>query len=307
MSSISVRDPTFSTYTAGQAAAYARSRPAYTENLLNYILEYHQNGASTLPGTKLGTLLDVGCGPGNSTRDFARHFQRTIAIDGSAAMIEEGRHKGGSNPSASPSIRFECKRAEECGEVVEPESVDILTSAMAAHWFDMDAFWPAAAKVLKPGGTVALWCRYKIVPHPSIHNGDKIRALMEDFDERVLGDYYLPGNRMVKDAYVDLPLPWTISQHEQSFDATTFQRKEWNADEEDNLFEEMYQIYTLQQVASALATNSAVTRWREAHAGQQVDDCLDVVVGKIKELLEGHEEQIRWGGSIVLLLFKKRQ
>jgi trans-aconitate 3-methyltransferase len=26
-----------------------------------------------------------------------------------------------------------------------------------AHWFDMTKFWAEAAKVVKPGGTVALW------------------------------------------------------------------------------------------------------------------------------------------------------
>jgi hypothetical protein len=30
-----------------------------------------------------------------------------------------------------------------------------LTDEQKAHWFDMPKFWPAAAKVLKPGGTVA--------------------------------------------------------------------------------------------------------------------------------------------------------
>lgn len=28
---------------------------------------------------------------------------------------------------------------------------------LQAHWFEMDRFWVEAAKVVKPGGTVALW------------------------------------------------------------------------------------------------------------------------------------------------------
>ncbi len=28
---------------------------------------------------------------------------------------------------------------------------------LQAHWFDMSAFWPAAEKVVKPRGTVAIW------------------------------------------------------------------------------------------------------------------------------------------------------
>jgi hypothetical protein len=28
---------------------------------------------------------------------------------------------------------------------------------MQAHWFEMDKFWAEAAKMVKHGGTVALW------------------------------------------------------------------------------------------------------------------------------------------------------
>lgn len=32
-----------------------------------------------------------------------------------------------------------------------------------AHWFDMPKFWAAAADVLRPGGTVALWTGFREV------------------------------------------------------------------------------------------------------------------------------------------------
>lgn len=32
-----------------------------------------------------------------------------------------------------------------------------------AHWFDMEKFWVEAAKVVRPGGTVALWTLCKLV------------------------------------------------------------------------------------------------------------------------------------------------
>ena len=37
-------------------------------------------------------------------------------------------------------------------------AVDLITAATAAHWFDMPRFWAEAAKILKPGGSVIIWC-----------------------------------------------------------------------------------------------------------------------------------------------------
>lgn len=36
-----------------------------------------------------------------------------------------------------------------------------FTDYVEAHWFDMPKFWAAAAKVLKPGGTVAIWTVFR--------------------------------------------------------------------------------------------------------------------------------------------------
>lgn len=42
-----------------------------------------------------------------------------------------------------------------------PESitgVDLVTSAQAAHWFDLPTFYGAVKTVARPGAVVALWC-----------------------------------------------------------------------------------------------------------------------------------------------------
>lgn len=291
-----VRDPTFLAYSAAQAAAYAKSRMAYPRRLYDSILEYHGAGATA----KLGTLLDVGCGPGNSTREFAPRFHKAVAIDGSAAMIEEARRL-----STLP-IRFECKTGEQCADVVDDESVDVLTSAMAAHWLDMDAFWPAAARVLKPGGTVAIWSVYAMKCHPSTPNAAQIEAVLEDLDSRVLLAYQQPGNKLVMNGYRDLELPWTIAKPVQAFDKSSFQRKEWDKDEDGDFFGGQ-RTSSLDEVAAALSTTSAVTRWREANAGSGAEDCVEAAVAKIRRLLGPQHDHITWGGPTTMLLLKKKQ
>ena len=50
-----------------------------------------------------------------------------------------------------------CCRKGSAEELPFPDgSVDLLTAASAAHWFDQSRFLAEACQVLKPGGCVAL-------------------------------------------------------------------------------------------------------------------------------------------------------
>lgn len=157
------KDPTFRSYSAEEARIYATHRLSYPEALYNKVLEHH---AST--GGQFGLLFDVGCGPGNATRDVALSFDQALGADPGDAMIGAARDIGGKTKSGKE-IRYEVCAAEEISRIegLEEESVDLLTSAMAAHWFDMPKFWADAAKVVKPGGTVALWTCSSLFPRTS--------------------------------------------------------------------------------------------------------------------------------------------
>ncbi len=81
-------------------------------------------------------LLDVGCGPGNSTRPLARHFDRAFGIDPSTEMINAARNISKEAPeetASGESISFCVGKAEEMsGPFRELEhGVDLLTSATA--------------------------------------------------------------------------------------------------------------------------------------------------------------------------------
>lgn len=123
-----VKDPTFRSYSAEDAKIYATHRLSYPEALYSKVLEHH---AST--GGQFGLLCDVGCGPGNATRDVALSFDQAIGTDPGDAMIGAARDLGGKTKSGQ-SIRYEVCPAEEISNVegLEGESVDLLTSAMAA-------------------------------------------------------------------------------------------------------------------------------------------------------------------------------
>ncbi|KAI2828371.1 hypothetical protein CBS11852_7406 [Aspergillus niger] len=126
------------------------------------VLRYHAESNGNFK-----TLLDVGCGPGNATRDLASHFECAVGIDPGLEMIQTAQRLGGVTKLNSP-IEFQVATAEDCARIENVEhGVDLLVSAMAAHWFSMGEFWESAAKIVNPGGTVALWTCASLYCHPS--------------------------------------------------------------------------------------------------------------------------------------------
>lgn len=101
-------------------------------------------------------------------------------------MIEHAKVLGGLSAKAE-GIRYEIGTAEELGTLLSPpveaESVDLITAATAAHWFDMSRFWVQASCVLKPSGTVALWCQGPISMHPSMPNAAEIQQAMDEIQD----------------------------------------------------------------------------------------------------------------------------
>jgi len=152
-----LRDSTYRQYNSQQAATYAKHRPSPPPALVELILGHH-----TATGGKNGVLLDVGCGPGIATYVFSKHFDVAIGADLCESMIKVATELGGESAKGD-SVRWVISTAEEIDKIegVEKGSVDLVIAAFAAHWFDMSKFWAAAAEVMKPGGTVALWtsCR----------------------------------------------------------------------------------------------------------------------------------------------------
>lgn len=122
------QDPTFRSYTQKEAEAYALGRgTAYSPLLYSEILTYHTNGDGVYQ-----KLLDVGCGPGNATRDLAPSFCEVVGVDPSEAMIATARKKGYKSKNGKDVI-FKVHGGEQLDSIqgLEPESVDVITSAMA--------------------------------------------------------------------------------------------------------------------------------------------------------------------------------
>ncbi|OKL60876.1 hypothetical protein UA08_03735 [Talaromyces atroroseus] len=277
------REKTFSAYSQNQGNAYAQIRRDYHPNVYQTIIDHH-----TSTGGRLDTLLDVGCGPGLAARALAKHFTHVTGLDPSEGMLATARSLGGTSASSEP-IRYEVSTAEELGQdlsrsSIEESSVDLITAANAAHWFDMSRFWLRAAKVLRPGGSVALWNSGEMRAHPSLPNADAIQAAIDEYQDRQLKPYREVGNIMARNRYTDLLLPWNMSHPMSDFDEAAFFRKDWNPEEDFFVGLPEADLGTFEKL---LATHSAYTRWAQAHpdiAGTDKDQ-LKILRKEIERLL----------------------
>lgn len=123
------------------AERYDRFRPYYHPAVIKRVRErLHLTGP-------VRCALDVGCGTGHSARALRAIADEVVATDVSAAMLAQA--------PVTEGIRYvECP-AEElpfgAGEF------PLLTVSMAVHWFDRPRFLAEAARVLAPGGWLALY------------------------------------------------------------------------------------------------------------------------------------------------------
>ena len=254
-------EKTLTAYSQGQGKAYSQSRPDYHFTVYETILNHHKASDGLLD-----TILDVGCGPGNVVRAFSPHFSHAIGLDPSEGMMATAQSLGGIT-SKSEQIRYEVSTVEDLGinlpQPIQDSSVDLITAANAAHWFDMSRFWASAARVLKPGGSVALWTSGRSSIHPSVPGATILQDIMDQIEERYLKPHLEPGNLLTRSRYISLPLPWNLEQPVPEFDESTFFRKDWDVDEQ---FYSLEPELNMDMFEKMISTSSPVTRWRQAHS-----------------------------------------
>ena len=215
--------------------------------------------------------------------------------------------------SKSDDIRFEVSTAEELGANLDPPiqdgSIDLITAANAAHWFDMSSFWPAAAYVLRPGGSVAIWTSGRIYAHPDMPNAAAIQEAIDRNREQHLEDYREPGNVIVQNSYRDLLMPWDMEPPVPEFGQSGFWRKDWPAGEPFYVGEGEMDLDRFEKV---MGSGSSVTRWRQAHpdAAGTEQDVVRMLRRDMERLLheagvEKGEETLRGAMQGVVLMFKK--
>lgn len=173
---------TFKDHFSGHADDYAAHRPSYPEDLIRYL--------ASLPAAR-DLAWDCATGNGQAARALAGHFRNVIATDASAEQVASAADATG--------VAFRVAPAEASG--LDDRSVDLITVAQALHWFDIDAFFTEADRVLRPGGVLAAWSYERCTI------GDELNELVEAVFERV-EPFWPPERDLVDDGYRSIALPW---------------------------------------------------------------------------------------------------
>ena len=167
------------------AGDYAAYRPRYPEKLYQWL-------ASVSPGTRLA--WDAGTGNGQAAVALAAFFQRVIATDFSADQIREA--------AADPRVEYQVASVEKSG--LADESVELITIAQALHWFNPEAFFAEARRVLVPGGVIAAWT-YGVV-----HGDDRpTDELLHQFYYDEMGPWWPENRKLVEAGYRTIRFPFT--------------------------------------------------------------------------------------------------
>jgi SAM-dependent methyltransferase len=121
---------------AAVAEAYDRARPSYPAEAVAW-----------LAGSRRANVLELGAGTGKLTELLVAAGHDVIATDPLPEMLQHLRTR-------VPGARVAVAGAERIP--VASRSADVVVCAQSFHWFDHDAALPEIARVLRPGGVLAL-------------------------------------------------------------------------------------------------------------------------------------------------------
>ena len=122
---------------------YEEIRPGYPEKLIQDVID--------LSGLKNHSrILEVGCGTGKATRPFAERGYELVCLDIGADLIVVAREKLKEFPNVSfIEQAFEAWKSED--------KFNLVISATAFHWVDPNVRYLKASKVLRSGGSLAVF------------------------------------------------------------------------------------------------------------------------------------------------------
>ncbi|KAJ1983438.1 trans-aconitate methyltransferase 1 [Dimargaris verticillata] len=204
-------DPTFN------AGLYESHRPRYFSNVAEQILAYHathqppteQPDATLTSSTaeprsskRLGLAVDLATGTGQLCKVLGPQFDHVYGLDISPTMI--------SAAEPLPNVSYHLGSAEGDNpawpDSIAPHSVDVVTVAEAAHWFDRPRAWSYIKHMLKPHGTLAVisYSMPLLLDKPKA--AQLLTALISGDD--MLAPFWEPGRYEIETLYGHWDIPF---------------------------------------------------------------------------------------------------
>ncbi|MGB3296206.1 MAG: class I SAM-dependent methyltransferase [Phormidesmis sp.] len=164
--------------------AYRWARPRYPDALIEKVLE-------TARLNQQSTLLEIGCGPGIATADFAKKGLTITGVEPSAAACAIARRACQDYKTVSiHNSTFE--------DYPLSEKYDAVLAATSFHWISPDIACKKSAAALNPGGAlILLWAT---PPQPSPDLCQYLQPVYDRYDLSEMGqehcrtEAYYQGN-----------------------------------------------------------------------------------------------------------------
>ncbi|HEX8562894.1 MAG TPA: class I SAM-dependent methyltransferase [Flavobacterium sp.] len=170
-------------YFSKQAAQYAKYRPSYPQEMIEYIISFCANRE---------TALDVATGNGQVAVMLSSHFDKVFATDISEKQL--------ASAARVPNLTYLKEPAEQTS--FEDNAFDLVLVAQAVHWFDFDKFYEEVRRILKPDGIFAIVGYVLFKSNP---DSDKIvHRLYDD----IVGPYWHPERKYLDENYKTIPFPF---------------------------------------------------------------------------------------------------
>lgn len=128
---------------SGTSQYYARFRPEIPKEVVEYVVERYK-----LDGT--GTLLDMGCGTGISTRAFSGYFNKTVAFDVNSEMLQEAI----SSDNGKNNIEWQLRSDKDV--TMEEGPYRLAIACRSFNWMDQYSLLQKLHSILQSGGGVVL-------------------------------------------------------------------------------------------------------------------------------------------------------
>lgn len=169
---------------SAQAADYAKYRPAYPVELVDYLLPFV---------AEKNMAWDCATGNGQAAILLAPHFKQVMATDISEKQLSLAVSK--------ENITYQVCKAEQTP--FADNSFDLITIAQAYHWFRFAEFEREARRVGRPGAVIAAWTySLPVCGYTAIDN------LVTDFYSNTVGPYWDAERKYVEEQYQTVPFPF---------------------------------------------------------------------------------------------------
>jgi ubiquinone/menaquinone biosynthesis C-methylase UbiE len=173
----------FEDHFSKQSGQYAQYRPQYPDEIYAYLAEL-------APGQSLA--WDCGTGNGQAAIGLTKYFDKVYATDASAEQI--------SRAYSHDKVDYRVERAEHVS--LNNSSADLITVAVAIHWFNFDEFYREVKRVLKPNGILAAWT-YSLTEISS-----EIDPLIHGYYSEILSGYWPERIHYLEEQYKTIPFPF---------------------------------------------------------------------------------------------------